>query len=265
MTIKNFINRKTGVEADPMDAATLGEITFEELDTGNLYSKESSDLVLLQGPLKPEILENKTLDTETLNFSDKLAQDNPFNATNYKKKGWLIPAATPQGSVNGILEGVTMFNPNVISPTNDGLLVNFRSKVASEKLGFSSPVAMYRRGDGCEIKMKVLNSKVEKVLIGFASSSAFSGYSNVFFNNDIGVCVGFTASQSNWCAFYNDGAGTPATPDPFSIAKDELEHTIEIILSSANVIFKLDAETKTITSPIPSTTTNLYLHVYGVY
>lgn len=261
--VRDFINRKTGVESDELSVGQLGELPFEELDTGSVYYVEGSDVVMKQGPEKPEILLNKILFAEDNNILNKI-DDTPFNP-NLQKKGWVIPAATAQDSVNGILEGVTMFNPYSILPTDDGYLVNFRSKVDDDKLGFSSPVPICRRGDGYEIRGIFKNAKVERMLIGFASSAAFSMYSNVFWNNDIGIAIGFTDATTNFCIFTNSGDGTPAIPIPFSLPKDEELHEIEMKLSSDGVICRLDSEEITVTSDLPSLSTNLYLHVYGVY
>ena len=263
MTIDHYINRKTLQSGDTKPpASVLSKVLVHETDTGRLFVSDGADIDQIQGPDLTETFANKEIDFSTSSL-DTALEDNPFSGL---RKGGIVPAATIPDSFYGILEGATLHHPEKITIfDDDGIVLEFKDDVDNEKLGFSSNIPIARRADGYHIKGEFINSMNNFMLIGFSTSQYFSLYTNVFFNNDQGVAVGYTPSTANYSVFVNDGSGTPAVPDPFTIPKDRELHTIEIILSPSNIVVKLDNETKTLVTKLPPVNSNLYLNVYGVY
>jgi len=144
--------------------------------------------------------------------------------------------------------------------------LEFKNINTDSKLGFSTPVPVARRGESYELKLEVKSSSINqitKMLVGFSTSNQFSN-TNVLDNSDSGVVIGFTPDENVFTVYHNDGTGV-LVKDSFSVIKDQVLRTIEIKMSSSNIVCKLDNEVITLTAKIPSLTDDLYLLVYGIY
>ena len=266
MTIRHFINRKNLLSSDTKPPASVLRtvLTFED-DTGSLILSDGSTTTVTQGNTKIETLQNKQFDIEKNNIKG-LIEVQSFSQTE-QATGGIIPGTTVQDSFYGFLEdgGVTLYNPDTILDLNPrGMVVLFKGLGLGQKLGFSSIVPVARRGDNYQIKLEFQSNTNLTTLIGFTATQSFPTHTTIFNTTDIGICIGFTAEDFNYSIFTNDGAGTAAVPIPFSIPKDKLFHTIEIILSSSKAVCKLDNETIEVTNKLPPVTTNLYLSIYGI-
>ena len=271
MVIRNFINRKNGLSNDSKPpASVLRTVLFFEDDTGNLFLSDGVTTTLTQGNKKQDTYQGKIIDTEKNNITN-LIEDNPFSLSNIsKRKGGIIPASTVTDSFYGILEdnGVTLYNADKVKTVSgiQGLAVAFQSTVPNEKVGFSTVLPVARRDENYEIKLQFKSRISLRTLIGFSATQTYpDSSSNVFGIGQIGICVGFTSSTSNFSIFTNDGIGSnQAVPVSFSVPKDQLLHTLEIKLLSDKIVCTLDSETIEVTTKLPPLTTPLYLVIYGV-
>lgn len=264
MPIDHFINRKSLLNTDTKPSPSyLKDLIVHETDTGDTYTSDGTTTSRIQSQNSmSETLINKELDFST-NQYDLAILDNPFSGL---RKGGAVPAATISDSFYGIIEGAQLHNPDMIGVSNLlGIIMVFTGEVDDGKLGFSSNTPIARRADGYTIKGEFQNTMNDYMLIGFSTSQYFSLYDNVFFNNDVGIAIGYTPTTSNYSMFVNDGSGTPATPASFTVVKDKLLHTIEIILEPTQITCKLDNETIIATTKLPALNADLYLNVYGVY
>lgn len=262
MPIRNFVNRKIGLSTDIKPIARFTPV-FNETDTGDTYVTADNDAsyVYHSGKDKVDVLRNKEIDAQ-YNTIPNLQNDSPF-AIGSQVKGGVVPAVTVDGSFYGVLDGLEIHNPRRIlnDPTNGALVEFYGSNV--EPSGYMSKYPVASRADGYSIKGE-FKSAHTRMLVGFSYTKIYSTYGNVFFNNDIGVAIGFTSDVTNYCVYSNDGAGVPATPIAFPTVKDQLLHTFEISLNLTNVVCKLDNDTITVTTQIPPLTTQLYLSCYGI-
>lgn len=260
MVVRNFINRRIGLSSDVKPPVRFTPI-FHETDTGFTYNANLTDsgYQLHSGSARTEELRNKEIDLELNTVSPtELLEDSPF-AKQGQVKGGVIPAVTVDGSFYGSLEGVETFNPRRVQDN----FVEFYGEV-SQKKGFASQFPMVTRQHGYSLKAEIKGT-IKRALMGFSGSQIYSTYSNVFWNNDIGVAMGFTPNVTKFSVFSNDGGGVAATPVSFMKDKDKELHTFEIVLNPDNVVCILDDdETITLTTQIPPLTTPLYVSCYGI-
>jgi hypothetical protein len=266
LTVRHFINRKTFTSTDthPLSVNTRTVIMHED-DTGNLLLSDGTTTTISQGSKVSQAYQNKTLDSEKNIFKDVI-EYNSF-ALAKKATGGIIPASSVADSFYGILEdnGVVLYNPDtVLNHDPYGIVVLFKGLTLGQKIGFSSAFPVARRGENYEFKLEFKSNTNIKTLLGFTATQSFPTHTTVFNTTDIGICIGFTPNDSNFSIFTNDGAGTAATPIPFTTPKDKLLHTIEIILQTSKAICKLDNETIEVTTKLPPLTTDLYLSIYGI-
>jgi hypothetical protein len=266
MTVRHFINRKNLLSSDtqPLPENLRTVLLFED-DTGDLILSDGTSTTVTQSNKNVQTWANKGVDAEKNSFNG-LIEYTPFALTD-KATGGIIPASTVADSFFGFLEdgGVSLYNPDsVLNLDPRGMVVLFKGLGIGQKIGFASIVPIARRGDGYEFKLEFQSNTNLQTLIGFSATKDFPTHTTIFNTTDIGICVGFTDNDAKFSIFTNDGAGAAAVPIPFTIDKDKLFHTVEIILSSSKAICTLDNETIEVTNKLPPLTTNLYLSIYGI-
>lgn len=260
--MKHYINRKTVEDNELLPSASyLTNWIVYEVDTGNVFMSNGTVTTKVQGSDKVETIKNKQVDVTDNSFINTNSLiDNPF-ITDQEVKGGVVPATTIPNSYYGILEGgVSLINPNkvVTNALNQNFasaLCEFRTGDPDGIMGFVSTQPYFTRDLGFEVKT-ILKSISKQCFLGFSTLNTLDLHSPCVF-------IGFNQDTTNFTVFSSNGNYHQQVP--FSLSKDVLEHTFEIILKSDSIICKLDAQQITITnSRIPSLTDQLYLHCYGI-
>lgn len=260
--MKHFINRKTVQSSEILPSASyLQDYITHETDTGNVFISDGTNIYLSQGPERTEIIKNKQIDVIDNDLKNtKAILDNPFQP-DFEVKGGVVPATTIQNSFYGILEdNITLHNTNKIVTTiqlvnSDSVLCEFRSGDFDDKMGFTSINPYFSRELGFEVKA-VTKSVSRQFYFGFSTS-------NVINLTVAGVFIAFNEANNTFVVISSSGISSPQTI-PFIKTKSGEFVTVEIILKSNSIVCKLDNETITLITKIPSLTDQLYLHGYGV-
>lgn len=262
--MKHYINRKTIENNELLPSASyLQDWITHEVDTGNVFMSDGTDILLVHGAEKNEVLKNKELHVLENNFIDTQGViDDPF-LSDIEIKGGVIPATTIPNSFYGILESnVTLLNPNAVR-TNAlnvdfaSVKLEFRTGDPDAAMGFVSLNPYFRRDMGFEVKT-IINSITRELFFGFSVS-------NVLNLTNSGIFIGFTENTPKFTVFSSNGLSSPQQIEFTAIPKDVFEHTFEIILKSDRVVCTIDdTQTINVTTKIPTLTDQLYLHCYGI-
>lgn len=262
--------KNTALEADskPSGSYNLDQKWLEQ-DTGRLYHHDGSAWNLRYGRDKTETFTNKSIDAETNTFENIVG--NSLFVTGAKRRGSIIPACTLAESLSGALKGLSTdfkagTTPVPAVDVTEGVYEKLEID-ASARGGYSSSVIFTRRAYNPRIKIKVKSSSTtnRRFYCGFSSATPLPLSDTVLGSSDSGVIVGFNTARANFSVWNNDAGGSAIVADFGSgIAKDTTWRTFEIVMSSSDVVCKLDgANTVTLTTRIPSTTTDLYLYIIG--
>jgi hypothetical protein len=110
------------------------------------------------------------------------------------------------------------------------------------------------------IRAKIDSTTSARYYFGFTSATALPISDTPLASTDHGILVGFRSTDANWSEIHNDGTAA-AVVNSLGVAKDANFHTIEINWSaSGNGNAVLDGSPSSITSRLPTTTTNLFFN-----
>lgn len=252
-------------------------------DTGDIKRSISGSWSLFRGASKTETYTNKTIDAESNSYDNKLAAQSTFSM-GWKKTGSFIPgvlATTGGGSTMGAMRGmkVSVGSGNTAIcgvDSTEGIYTPFKTALAGDSVGLLSTstngvalVTRYADNSSFSIRCKVDNTTSDRLYIGFTSNISLPDTDTPLGNTDSGVIIGFSSTTANFSVFNNDGTASMITNTMGTgVPKDTNWHTYSIAFSTtnSNVVCTLDGgNTVTLTTRIPSTTTDLYLNVlYGV-
>lgn len=244
----------------PAAAYWLIGLLYHAIDTGNLYYyADSTTRTLLQGPEKVEILKNKTF-----NFADNLVTGlikDPF--VSMKREGFLTPAPTAEGSLNLALKGLPFVgNYSLVRDTTEGYVSRFSASSVIQ-IGYQSNSSIQlttRRAYNSRLKVRCRSSNADKtyMYLGFSTKLPTPNGEFPVDNNTPGVIIATTYTNANY--FSRNSNGTNYNHTNSSIPRDSIFRTFEIIMSSSNIIIKINDNTvHTLTTNLPDLDTDLYL------
>lgn len=198
-------------------------------------------------------------------------------APHYKRWGAAVPASGATTGTTMNLMGA-LYNSSLVGAgtcntsfdTTEGVYASLTSgATAGNNAGIISPTT--GAGAGRRLfnmraltRFQLSSTSTGRLFFGFTSATALPNNAQPLAVADHGFIVGFNETGSgstNWSVFHNDGA-TSATVDDITgpIAKDALWHTIEILLTSAGGYVSFDGTWQTISTDLPSTSSNLFFN-----
>lgn len=251
-----------GPEADlPAHASYWTDWKYEATE-GNVYHNNGSAWVLTQGAAKSETLKNKILNFDQNTVSGVLRD--PFSQN--KRIGYLIPAPTPEASLNLALKGLpSVGNYSLFNDPVEGYVSRFSTSII-EEMGWQSLITpiITRRDYNPRFKIKVKSSVINSVnmWLGFSNAAITLANEPVPTGSHsaiVGMGSGFSA---NYYSIRNDGTADGGAHGNLIAPRDTAWNTFEIIMSATDIVFKLNATTLTFTTRLPGINTDLMLFIH---
>lgn len=251
-------------DTKPSHAGLVGW-RFLESDTGNMYYHNGSSWTLIMGATKTEIIQGKTIDSDTNVLVGVL--QSPF-LTSYKRQGFAAVSANPANGVNGCLSGWP--TGGILSTVNDaseGWVTNFNSSTSGAIIGYLSNatfqlVTQRSLNTYFKVKCQASTTTSTRMYVGFSSNSVLPASDTVLGSTEHGCIMGFSTTTANFSVFNNDGTAAMVTTS-MGMAKDTNWHTFEMTMTSGgNIVCKIDGgNTVTVSTRLPSNTTNIFGNV----
>lgn len=266
MVVSNIVGCiKKGTLAElPAHAAYLNDYLYivdSGPNLGDVYWNNGSGWVLIQGATKSEVLQNKQISPSNNTLTGFILD--PF--ITQQRQGYLIPSLTADGSLRYALKGLP-----IAGGTYSLFYVDTTEKYVSRfntssviQVGYQSNASIKlttKRSLNPYLKIRARTSDANNTFMffGFSTKAPTANGVSPIDNTSQGVIVGCDTSNANY--FTRASNGTTMVQSNTSIPRDNIFRTFEIIMSSSNVIIKIDGTTLfTLTSNLPATTTDINL------
>lgn len=267
MVITNIVGciKKGTLAERPAHAAYLNDYLYyvdSGPNLGDLYWDDGTAWVLLQGAAKAEILQNKTISTANNNTLTGFILD-PF--VTQKRQGYLIPSLTADGSLRYAMKGLP-----IAGGTYSLFYVDATEKYVSRfnsasviQIGYQSNASIKlttkrQLNPYLKVRARTTDANNTFMFFGFSTKGPTANGVSPIDNASQGVIVGCDTSNANY--FTRASNGTTMVQSNTAIARDNIFRTFEIIMSSANVIIKInDVTIFTLTNNLPAAATDIHL------
>jgi hypothetical protein len=195
------------------------------------------------------------------------------NFPSISKEGTMDVVGNNTVDLNGILAGGsagTLASTTSVYDTTEGMTIAYATTAASGvNAGYvaaSAGVGLGRRLTNLRMKAR---SKMDSITtarfyMGFTSLATMLFNDTPLANADHGVIIGFRTTDTNYQVFNNDGSGAMVVTQvagPIATSTATSFHTFEVkLLASGNALVSIDGTTTTISTRLPTTTTNLFFN-----